>query len=113
MILVLLVSLASADIPPPDATSCEVGQACTLEGQAGTCVQKTRVRATPNGAVESPYTACQVGPAPEPKPEVKPEPEAKPAEPAKTEGTAKCQAAPISLPWSLGLLLLAGVRRRR
>lgn len=62
--ILLLASLAWADIPPPDAEPCShdlLGKPCTYQGSAGVCQEATRSRATPDGPKESTYIACRPG----------------------------------------------------
>lgn len=61
--ILLVASLAWADIPPPDAEPCGgaemMGKPCTYQGVAGVCTEAIRYRATPNGMVEATYIACK------------------------------------------------------
>ena len=114
--ILLAVSLALADIPPPDAEPCGgaemLGKPCTFEGVAGVCQEATRSRATPNGMVESSYLACRA-----PKADAKPTdnnanatPVAGPAGPVPEEARCATSAAGGGV---LALLAIGLLTRRR
>lgn len=106
--LLLALTLAHADIPPPDGESCaglEAGKPCDLGGTKGVCIERTYTRATPNGPVDASYLGC----APEgTKPDVKPGPQ-----PAPAPEEARCSTTPAGAGLAALVLAAVGLRRRR
>lgn len=117
--ILFLVSLAWADIPPPDAEPCggdeSLGKPCEYGGEAGVCQKATRSRATPNGMVDVGYVACRPAPTGDAAPASPATPAAAPTTgpvPAGVPEEARC-ATSIAGGGLLALVALAGLTRRR